>query len=93
MATCDVSGTVLDGGGSPVVDAPVHAHIRAGEDPYFDGDGKLISDGTVSTNTDGNGDFTIKLIQGLDYVINIEEANYHKQVTIPETATAELKDL
>lgn len=93
MAFCDVSGTIINGGGTAISEAPVRAHLNEGDNPKFDSDGNLVSDQTVSSKSDANGDFTIRLTQGLSFVIDIEDANYHKKVTIPMQATANLEDL
>jgi hypothetical protein len=93
VAFCDVTGVITDGAGSAVPESPVRAHLAEGDDPKFDDDGNLISDNSVTKVSDGVGNFTIRLIQGLTYVIDIEDANYHKRVTIPNQATVELKDL
>ena len=93
MALCSVTGIVLDGSGGAVAESPVRAHLAEGDDPKFDGDGNLIADSSVAATSDGTGAFALQLIQGVTYTIDIEDANYHRRVTIPEQANVELKDL
>ena len=93
MAFCSVTGTVLDGSGGAVAESPVRAHLAEGDDPKFDGDGNLIADSSVQTLSDATGVFALQLIQGVTYTIDIEDANYHRRVTIPNETTIALKDL
>jgi hypothetical protein len=93
MAFCSVTGIVLNGSGSAVTESPVRAHLAEGDDPKFDDDGNLITNSSVQTLSDGAGAFALQLIQGVTYTIDIEDANYHRRVTIPNQANVELKDL
>jgi len=93
MAFCNVTGTVLDGGGGAVRNSPVRAHLAEGDNSKFDDDGNLISDASISTTTNEVGVFSIQLIQGLNYTLDIEDANFHKKVLIPSQSSIDLKEL
>ena len=93
MTICILSGRIQNAAGGAVQDACVSARPRfAGNAPAFIGT-SLLSDEAVETVTDQNGAFSMNLEQGIRYVIDIYDANYHKQVLIPLAGTVQLKDL
>ena len=94
MATCKVTGTVLNLDGSPCAEAQVTACIKSTGD---DGGQVLESTGVASSQvaafTDEDGAFEIELLQGARVMLEIPNIKLRKLVDIPDEDTADFIDL
>ena len=97
MATCIISGTVLDLDGTPNSDVQIIAVLEQStiED---DLSGQLVgSDGVtikqIEAFTEDDGTFEITLLQTARVLLSIPSIQLRKVITVPATATANLEDL
>lgn len=83
MKLCTVTGYLYDGSGTAMPDILVTAFpVNA---PIFNAStGQVISRSLLETVTDSNGLFTLKLIQGVDYCINIKDIGYKEVFAVPD---------
>lgn len=88
---CAVTGTIYTAAGR----AARTEHVRATLVPVFmDELGRGIqSDRVVLVATNENGDFSISLVQGATYRLEIPSIGFDQKVTIPEEATTLFTDL
>lgn len=94
MASCIVSGRITDVNGSPVSGAVVGFRlVSPGNEPVFDADGNALATWSKIVATDDNGNWSITLLQGQQFVIKIDAIRLHRQVTIPEEASATLEEV
>jgi len=93
MATCIVSGKLIDATGSPLALAPVGVRLDQSPNDLQFSDGSAITRTEVLELTDEYGQFSMALAQGLKIVIRIDDLNLHRQVTVPNQASATLEEL
>lgn len=87
-ATCVISGTVLGGGGSPVVGAVVRMRTVG---PTVGGAAYATQD--LTTKTDASGNWSLTMVQGLSAQIDIPVAAIAHDVTIPALSTVAFTSL
>lgn len=87
-ATCVISGTVLGGGGSPVVGAVVRMRTVG---PTVGGAAYATQDLTVKTDASGN--WSLTMVQGLSAQVDIPVASIAHDVTIPALSTVAFTSL
>lgn len=93
MPLCTVQGRITDAAGTPMQAVGVRVLPTSERNvPIFNGDA-LVARESMSTITDENGEFSINVLQGLRVTITVDNIGYSKQVTIPEEATVNFKDL
>lgn len=68
MATCAVSGTILDPSGTAISSATVYARITQ---PTISG-ASVISPYTLSTVTDTSGNFTLTIQQSISVIFSVQ---------------------
>lgn len=93
MATCSLTGTLLDPSGIAISGATVAANVVT---PCFDASGNFIVPKDTSTTTSVSGVFTIVLDQGLSITLTIQYPpnttdsikRYNYNFTVPSTPTA-----
>jgi hypothetical protein len=98
MATCVVSGTLIDPSGTGIQGATIKANIVA---PYLAGGTSLISPKEQSTQTNSSGVWSLTLIQGLSVIVAIEapqnatDSNRRNtfSIIVPATSTATFENL
>src|SRR5512146_1867032 len=83
-AVCVLSGTVLNGGGAPIVNAQVRARVI--QPVLVSGAGIAAQDLTTKTAADGT--WSLTLIQGLNAQIDIPAISIAKDFVVPSTSTA-----
>lgn len=69
MATCVVSGTLVDASETAIASAVVKAKLLA---PVFNATGSGVMPSEVSTTTDASGNFSLTLSQGQSFVVSID---------------------
>lgn len=94
-ATCDISGEICTGDGQAIVGSLIKASVKS---TISDKGGQVISGAFVTSAaveafTEDAGAFTITLIQGGVYLLEMPDINLRKEITVPATATANLIDL
>lgn len=87
-ATCVISGTVLGGGGSPVVGAVVRMRTVG---PTVGGAAYATQD--LTTKTDASGNWSLTMVQGLSAQVDIPVASIAHDVTIPALSTVAFTSL
>lgn len=87
-ATCVISGTVLGGGGSPVVGAVVRMRTVG---PTVGGAAYATQD--LSVKTDASGNWSLTMVQGLSAQVDIPVASIAHDVTIPALSTVAFTSL
>jgi len=87
-ATCVISGTVLGGGGSPVVGAVVRMRTVG---PTVGGVAYATQD--LTTKTDASGNWSLTMVQGLSAQVDIPVASIAHDVTIPALSTVAFTSL
>ena len=93
MPNCLISGTLADVNGSRIQRATVAVRRASSpNNPIFVGT-QAISDEEHKILTDENGQFSISLVQGLDIVMRIDAIGLHRQVRVPEQASATLEEV
>ena len=98
MATCSITGTLIDPTGTAVSGATVELRVTS---PQFDADSALVIPYTSSVTTDASGAFTLTADQGISAVVTIvyppnatdSSRRYSYSVTIPSAASATLSSL
>jgi len=94
MAICIVSGTIETIGGAAAADIAVSFRLdHEGNDIQFSDDGSALSRDERTVYTDVNGNFSVSLTQNTRLTIRVEELRLHRQVRVPETASATLQEL
>jgi hypothetical protein len=94
-STCEISGEVCTGDGQALVGSLVKASVKS---TSADMGGQVIGDAFVSSTdveafSEGAGAFTITLIQGGVYLLEIPDVSLRKEITVPAAGTANLIDL
>lgn len=90
---CLITGTLLNPDATPLFDVAVYSRVvEVGNNPIFKSSA-LVSDRPQVVRTDENGFFAFSLPRNVDAIITCEEANYEKQVTIPDQSAVNLEDL
>lgn len=93
MAQCIVSGRLTNLVGTPTASATVAFRLDRGpNDVAFSGGDALTEDEVVEL-TDENGNFSVSLTQGARVTVRVDKLGLHRQVLVPETATATLEEL
>lgn len=98
MATCVVSGTVVDPSETGISGAVVKANVVT---PNFNGGTSLIASKEISTTTAASGTWSLTLSQGLSVIVAIEfppnstNSNVRStySFTVPATTTASFSTL
>lgn len=93
MATCALTGTLVDPSGTAVASATISACIIT---PVFDAGGSFVVPKEISTSTNASGVFTLTLDQAvvitltIQYPPNATDAirRYNYNFTVPSAATA-----
>lgn len=93
MATCVVSGTIVDASENGIQNAVVKAKLLT---PTFTGAGSTLVPSEVSTTTDLSGNFTLTLSQSQNFVVSIDyppnstDSSHRVNYTVvtPATGTA-----
>lgn len=88
VPTCVVSGYVFSLSGTAVADAAVVARVL-GFPATVDSQAAL-TDTTSTATTDSNGYFELTLVREAYVHVTIPKANYSRQLTVPDSATASL---
>jgi hypothetical protein len=88
VQTCILNGHVTDVLGNPVSGAAVSARLLG--TPVISGAVAVSSDELVTVKTDNNGEFFLTLQRLLFVEIFIPVANYRRQLTVPNSSTANL---
>jgi hypothetical protein len=90
---CLITGTLLNADASPQFDVAVYSKIvDAGNNATFKSSA-LVTTLPQVVRTDENGFFAFSLPREVEAIITIEEADYEKQVTIPDQSAVNLEDL
>lgn len=89
---CTVSGNIVDIGGTPVRgNTPIT--VRGNNAPITLG-GSFLSSSKIVTNTDADGNFSVKLLRNQPVTFKIEGAGIKEvAVIVPDQPTANLSDL
>jgi len=87
LPTCVVTGTILDAEGNPVVNTPVIAQTARVPDILMN---TGISSSIVSTVTDVNGFFSLRLIRGVTVEFFVPNMNFRQTVVVPNLGTVDL---
>lgn len=95
VATCDISGSVCGGDGAAIVGTLIKATIKSTE---VDQGGQFADDAGITSNgieafTEEDGTYTIALVQGGVFLLEIQAINLRKEITVPAATTAEMADL
>ena len=88
LETCVLNGHVFGANGKAVVGAAISARVLGL--PSIEGSVAAITDDLVAATTDANGEFFLSLVRGADVEIFIAAANYRRQLTVPNSAAANL---
>jgi hypothetical protein len=86
VLTCTLTGYVTDMAGLPEVSAGVTARLLG---VSYQGNIGL-SDASVSTTTNANGQFFLTLARLAEVQVDIPSMNYSRRLTVPNSETAEL---
>ena len=92
-ATCSLTGKIVDASGQPLVTAAVRAIPMSERGAPVFVDDALVAGASISTVTDVNGNFSLTLVRGLKVIVTCDVIGYSKQVTIPDAASVNIKDL
>ena len=87
VSTCVLTGHVFDANGNPIPGTSVSARVL--NRPALEND-VVYGDNLSSVTTDVNGEFFLELARLLEVEIFIPVANYRRQLTVPNQATANL---
>lgn len=90
MATCVISGTVLDGGSLPVVGASVR--IRTIE-PTLTGSGAGLAADDLTTTTASDGTWSLTVTQGVNAQIDIPAVGIENDIVVPAASTEDFSHL
>lgn len=98
MATCSITGTLVDPTGTAVSGATVELRVTT---PQFDAANALVVPYTSSVTTNASGVFTLTADQGISAIITIDYPpnatdsirRYSYAVTVPSTAPATFASL
>lgn len=88
VEVCTVSGYVYDVTGEPVEGAAVRVRVLGF--PTTVDDLAVLVDTSSAVYTDDNGYFEMSLVREAYVDISISAANYRRQLTVPDSATASL---
>jgi hypothetical protein len=93
-ATCIVTGKIINGNGVAFENVQVRATpVVEGNGEILTPAGEVVSQEDVVTSTDQNGAFSIALLRGVRFIINIEASGYTRTKLIPDVSTIDIKDL
>lgn len=98
MATCSITGTLVDPTGAGISGATVELRISA---PQFDAASNLVLPYVATTTTNSSGVFTLTADQGISAIITIDYPpnatdsirRYSYSVSVPSSASATLQSL
>jgi hypothetical protein len=93
MAQCIVSGTLTNLTGAPIASATVIFRLDQGANDVTFKDGNAITEDEHVELTDEYGNFSVSLTQGTRVLVRIDKLRLHRQVLVPESATATLEEL
>lgn len=94
MATCTITGKLIDVNGQPRALVPVRATpVSERGAPIFSSAGELVDNATIATQTDENGHFALAIAQGIDVVLTIDAIGYSHKITVPLIGTVDIKDV
>lgn len=87
---CVVTGNIVDIGGSPlaietIVFRPLYVPVVAGP--------SIVAAGIIRTSTDAFGNFSVKLLRGMQILVEIDRAGIRYQILVPDLPTAPILDL
>jgi hypothetical protein len=88
--TCIVHGTIMDATGEPLQNSNVYFKPVVTTQII---NGVAMALTAVITRTDVNGEFALEVVRGAQVLVLIEATSYRKQITIPDQASADIKDL
>lgn len=88
VPTCVVSGYVYSLAGTAVEDASIVARVLGY--PATVDSVATLTDTTATATTDANGYFELTLVREALVHVTIPKANYSRQLTVPDSATASL---
>jgi hypothetical protein len=88
LPTCRITGTIINAQGSPRSRVRFTARISStGDLP------SAVTQDTVAVFTDGNGQFELDLLQGVEVILISEELRYYKRTTVPSLSTIDFRSL
>jgi len=94
MATCLVSGRLVDSQGQPVPGAVVSWRPDApANSPVFIGQNAISSARDFVLQTDADGRWEVRLEQGLAVIVKIDELGLDRQVVVPARSQATLEEV
>ncbi len=94
MSTCVVTGKIVNSNGAAVEQAAVRATpVSDGNQEIFTSTGALLSEQSIETFTDPQGQFALELERGVEFIITVELTGYSRRKTIPNLSTVDIKDL
>jgi hypothetical protein len=89
MATCIITGTIINNSGTPVEGVLVSV-IPAEIPAIITGTTQAIVQSTTIAETTSTGDFSITLIQGVTYNVIIKAIGYEQRIKVPTATSAVL---
>lgn len=92
-ATCTLIGKIVGANGQPMQTIAVRARPVSQRNATIVVDDAIVSEAAIETQTDVNGGFSLTLVRGLQVVVTCDVIGFSKQVTIPDAASVDLKDL
>lgn len=98
MATCSITGTIVDPTGTAISGATVELHVTS---PQFDTANNLVAPYTATVTTNVSGVFTLIADQGISAIITINyppnstdaTKKYTYSVVVPSTSSATFASL
>lgn len=98
MATCSITGTLVDPTGTAISGATVEIRVVS---PQFDAAGSLVMPFTSLVTTNASGAFTLSADQGISAVITIDyppdatdsNRRYSYSIVVPSAASATFQSL
>lgn len=91
---CTVTGSLSNVAGQPLARARVGVRVDdLGNAPVFTVDGRALGSDVFETETNDAGAFTFTAERGTRIVLHIEAIGLHRQLLVPDLASATLKEL
>lgn len=98
MATCTITGTLVDPTGTAISGATVELRVTS---PQFDASNALVMPYTASVTTNSSGGFTLTADQGISAVVTIDyppnstdsSRRYSYSVLVPSATSATFQSL
>lgn len=88
--TCIVYGQIVDATGEPLQNTNIYFKPIVMSQII---DGSALALTAVITRTDVNGEFALELVRGAQILAIIEATAYRKNITVPDQASVDIKDL